>query len=77
MTITATAHAIVLIARHPASEPPPPQLALAVAAIAALLDAAGITYTAREFTATIADTEPPERHRNRPTSRKPHGNAAA
>lgn len=73
MIITATAHTIVLVARHAANEPPPPHLAAAVASIAAILDAAGITYTAREFTAAV--TYPPLRRQ--PARRKAARAAAA
>lgn len=53
---------IRIAAAYPAEEGPPPELGETVAAIAALLDAADIRYTAREATATIRPA-PPHRPR--------------
>lgn len=58
---------ISIVAAHRAEDGPPPEMAVLTAAIAAKLDAAGIGYTIRSFTATIRPPAPviPWRRRDR------------
>ncbi len=74
--VIVNARSIVICAAHRAGDPPPVELAATVSAIASALDSAGVSYTAREASASLSEAPAPFTRHHESALRKPKRSAA-